>query len=52
MMTNPSLAEALELHSSVVDDLLARAERVPEAAWFEPLAAGKWSPAEIVAQLN
>lgn len=51
MTVNPSLARALELHRSAVDDLVARAVSVPDRGWQEPIGAGKWSPAEIVAHL-
>ena len=50
VMSN-ALEKALELHRTVVDDLVARAGRVPQAGWREPMAEGKWSPAEVLAHL-
>lgn len=51
MQNDASLAKALALHTSVALDLVARAERIPESAWFTPIDEGKWSPAELLAHL-
>jgi hypothetical protein len=39
-------------HSEAVDQYLAAATRVPSSAWTQPLATGKWSPAEITSHLE
>ncbi|MCM2316240.1 MAG: DinB family protein [Thermoanaerobaculia bacterium] len=51
MQTSDSVAASLALHDSAVGDLVAKAERVPEAQWFVPMGEGKWSPAEVLAHL-
>jgi hypothetical protein len=51
MEIDRSLAKSLALHQSAADALVARAEGVPEAAWFTPASEGKWSPAEVLAHL-
>jgi hypothetical protein len=46
-----SLEYSLTLHAKAVDDLVAKAEAVPEQEWFDPLGPGKWSPADVLAHL-
>jgi hypothetical protein len=41
-----------EVHAAAADGLLAAAEQMPGEAWFAPLAAGKWSPAQVMEHLN
>lgn len=51
MGTHTSLSSSLALHQAAVDDLVAKAEVLPESAWFGPTSPGKWSPAEVLAHL-
>jgi DinB family protein len=39
-------------HSAVVDEYLAVARRVGAAGWATPIAAGKWTPAEMTSHLT
>lgn len=45
------LQESLALHAAAVDDLVAKAEGVPETEWSAPMRDGTWSPAEVLAHL-
>ena len=39
-------AVALEEHEQVLTEYMARLRSVPMGRWYEPVAEGKWSPAE------
>lgn len=45
------LVRSLEIHSQAVEQVIARAESLPESRWREALAEGKWSAAEVLAHL-
>jgi len=44
--------EIRELHARAAADFAGAAERIPPARWREPLAEGKWCPAELVEHLR
>jgi hypothetical protein len=44
---NPSWTRALTEHGSALDVFIARIEAIPEAAWHQERAPGKWSPAAL-----
>ena len=44
----PDYAELTEEHAAAVSEFAGAALRLPRHRWAEPLAPGKWSPAEIV----
>jgi DinB superfamily len=51
-MALPSNWESLLAeHSNAVNEYVGAAERVPAGAWMLPLAAGKWSPAEVTSHV-
>ena len=43
--------KALDFHAASVAKLVSEAESVDPGRWNEPLAEGKWSPAEVVSHL-
>jgi hypothetical protein len=44
--------EALRLHRDAADAYLAAASSLSDEAWSSPIAAGKWTPAQITDHLN
>lgn len=46
------MKDALRLHSESAVDLLRRAGAVPRDQWSRPLAAGKWTPAQVMEHLT
>lgn len=46
------MQRVLRILSGASTTLIATAERIPDGAWSNPIAGGKWSPAEIVEHLN
>jgi hypothetical protein len=51
MTESLALNRARELHSTAVASFVESARLVPADAWHEPIAEGKWSPAEVLAHL-
>jgi hypothetical protein len=46
-----SMEKALNLHARLAEAFIETAAAIPDHRWLQPLAAEKWSPAEIAAHL-
>lgn len=44
--------DALSRHTSAVNAYVATAQMIDREAWFAPMAAGKWAPAQVTEHLN
>jgi DinB superfamily len=44
--------EALDRHQSAATAFAATARIIDEKSWYRPMAAGKWSPAQVTEHLN
>lgn len=42
----------LSAHRSAVEEFCSTAERLPGTGWMEPLAPGKWAPAEVTSHVT
>jgi hypothetical protein len=48
----PGWTELLNDHERAIQEYTAAAGALPPGAWMEPLAPGKWTPAEITAHVS
>jgi hypothetical protein len=48
----PDWATLVARHSAAMEEFLRASRRVPTDRWLQPLAAGKWSPAELTSHLR
>jgi uncharacterized damage-inducible protein DinB len=48
----PDWATLVARHSAAVEEFLRASRRVSAERWLQPLAPGKWSPAEITSHLR
>jgi hypothetical protein len=51
-MRTTDWSAARAAHRQAVERFVQRARAVPDGAWEAPVAAGKWSPAEVVEHLR